>query len=154
VYLACHPSRREIENLPPHVVLHGVEIEHFREGNLDLTANLDLLTYERYSTDFAAQQARLHFHGSGLDLSANRVRGNAAARQADGMNGVRTRSKDGMSGLTEAAHFDGVAMTASGVDPVRFNGPTHRLEAKSFQFDLREQVYHFHDTTTWMEGAR
>jgi lipopolysaccharide export system protein LptC len=158
---ACRPVHPPMVDLPPEVILYGVQIQHFKGDQIAAAGHANRLTYERWTADFIAYGDVMRFpsrEGSaaqgGMEVRAPVVQGNLAARRADGTGGVVMRTGSGMVGETDRAHFDGVALTASGDVPVKLRGPEYRLEADAFLFHLKTEEFSFIHATTWFGAPK
>ena len=126
------------QKLPPQVTLYGVRLHSWEGSELVTKGRAAKLTYDRASSNFDAYEALVQFpsrqNSNDAQIRAPRAQGNLGARTADGSGGVTVRSGNGLSGKTEAAHFDGVGLVASGKTPVQVRGPGYSLDADGFTF--------------------
>ena len=130
------------QKLPPQVTLYGVRLHSWEGSELVTKGRAAKLTYDRASSNFDAYEALVQFpshrkaneKANDAQIRAPRAQGNLGARTADGSGGVTVRSGNGLSGKTEAAHFDGVGLVATGKTPVQVRGPGYTLDADGFTF--------------------
>lgn len=156
---ACRPHHVNIENPPADVTLYGVRAQNFRGGELTATGRAERLVFDRSDTHFVAYGARMFFPRPNVtsgqtQLDAPEVRGVLSQKQADGLGGVVLRTDTGLVGKTATAHFDGVAMTAAGREPISLVGKGYATNAREFLFHLRDSTFEFSDASSTFGGAK
>ncbi|MBX5480994.1 MAG: hypothetical protein IRZ16_03970 [Myxococcaceae bacterium] len=143
------------ETLPPQVTLIGVKLHGWQGSDLVAIGRAAMLTYDRSTSNFEANEALVQFPSkkadaarrrevnTDLELRAPLATGNLQSRQADGRGGVTVRSASGLRGRTPSAHFDGVALVASGKEPVDIEGPGYSVSANAFTFHFATEELDF-----------
>lgn len=154
-WLACSPRQAEESAPPPMATLSGIRMQYFQGAELTAAGSAAQVIYERSARDIVAADVILHFPSrkeqpsspgpavGGMEIKAPTVTGNLSRKQADGQGGVVLRTGSGMLARTDRAHFDGVAMKATGKDPVWVQGPGHWVTAGEFSAQIGEETFEF-----------
>ncbi len=152
---ACVPRRAEEGTPPPMATLTGIRLLYYQGAELAAAGVAAQVTYERSQGDFVASEVALRFPSrreqpnspgpaaGGMELRAPTVTGNLVHKQADGSGGAVLRTGSGIVARTERAHLDGLAMKASGKDPVWVETPAHALRAGGFSVQIGEEDFEF-----------
>lgn len=125
---------------PPELTLHRVTLTTYRGSERIAVGHAASLTYERTSGDSVATAARLdripaasQANARPFRLDADRVEGNVPGRVADASGNVTVRDGQGLTGVTERAHFDGPRSLAHGDAPVKLRGKGYGADARGFK---------------------
>ena len=128
------------------VSLQNVTLKSWRGDHLRVVATASRLELDRSSSRFAATTADARLLESGVALSAPHADGDQTARTVAATGGVALTGKDGLTGHTDAANFDGAQSTdgvATSSSPVEVKGPGLQLHANGFHFDVATQTCDF-----------
>ncbi len=116
----------------------------FKADTADVSGTAERLELNRATGELLAVNARLKVTADGAELAAQQIAGNANQRRFELTGGVQLRTRDGVTGKTSAAHFDG-AQGARGIAwgeaPTEVSDPAHQaqLTAAGFRLDLSEE---------------
>lgn len=127
----CTDLARPMGESPPELVLSGVGLTVYREGDTRAVGTAVRASFRQHEGAIVAERGEL----SVLDREAppdsppkTRVRaryatGSLKDQVADASGSVELEDVGGTIGVTSRAHFDGATRVASGNDPVRVDGP-------------------------------
>jgi hypothetical protein len=142
----------------PEIELHVVTMRQFRGNALDLVAQAPTVTLFRQSGELEASNATVFLPASEMEITANRITGNAWQSRLTGDDGVTFRSTGGAAtpqrafrGTTPRATFDrsaGAQGTASSDAGISLVATTFSLQAREFEVDFATQHATFIDAST------